>query len=549
VAKNFLAKVFNALKSEEAQKVSDDSQGVSESQSSAFNGIQSQIHKPSGSKKQLIDEYREMSHFPEIADAIDEIVTEAIVADEDNQYMSLNILDQEISDNDNKVKNLTKEFNHIVNTVLDFNNTAEDLFRKFYIEGELFGEKVIDRDKIKEGIQAIKLLPASTMKVKYDDNSNPEIFIQDLEGTNIQLKHKDRNITDNSIEFDTNQIAYVNSGIINIDAGLTYSYLERAKIPYRQLKWMEDSVLIYRITRAPERRVFYIDVGKLPKTKADAHIKNLIKKYKNRRVYNPTTGEVDVGKDFLHMTEDFYFPVRPDGPGSRVETLPGAANLNEILDLLYFLKKLYKALKVPLSRATGATASLSNIGEEGGGGTTGTLGEITNDEIKFAKYVTSIRKRFGDFIFQIFETHLKLKGIWDQYDLDKEKISIIFNENNEWKELRHLDIIRARTEIFNELSDGYEKTEIFSLNWLYKNIMQFNDTEIADMKEQIKQQKIEGVGEEEEDEFGGEVPTGGEGGEGGEAEEEAVGDVETINTPGVISPTHRGVLVDGHKKK
>ena len=378
---NFLSKIFAAIKPEYLKTPEGDPQGIGEAQVQGWDFLNNNVYNTILAKEPMIKEYRQMSLYPEIADAIDEITNEAIIPDKNNQIISMKVLDAELGKNENVLKNLQKEFDYIKNNILEFDTTGEDLFRKFYVEGELYGELIVDKDNPKKGLSGIQILPSMSMVIKYDERQNPENFTQKLK--NVRIKdNKSINSMKDEIEFSPSQIAYVNSGLVNYGKNVVFSYLERAKVAYRQLKWMENSLLIYRITRAPERLVFKIDVGKLPKNKAEEYLKKVINNYRNKKVYNPSTGEVDVGKDLLAMNENFYFPTRGDGIGSTVEQLPGAQNLDQIVDVSYFLKKLYKSLKIPASRldipATGTTPE------------TGT--EISRDEVKFSKYVGSIRK-------------------------------------------------------------------------------------------------------------------------------------------------------------
>lgn len=483
-----LKKVFDSLRP--YKKNTGDSIGISEAETMGYEYLTSAIYAITTQKKQLFNEYKDMAIFPEIADAIDEVIFDALSPDRDGNIISLKILDQNILENENITKNLLKEFNHVLHRVLDFNTNGDDLFRKFYVEGELFGEMRIDSKKPELGVLGLQYLPTYSIKVDYDDKQNPIKFTQDLSVLSLAFvdpsqQGKILNTTGgkNEIELLPSQVAYVNSGLIDYNKNLVYSYLERAKTVYRQLKWMENSLVIYRITRAPERRVFNIDVGKLPKNKADEYVKQVITRYKNRKIYNPSTGEIDVGKEVMAMTEDFYFPQSSDGRGSSVTTLPGGSNLSEISDIEYFLRKLYKGLKIPVSRMDATTTY-----------NPGRSGEITRDEIKFAKYVNKIRIRFIDFIFQIYFTHLQLKGLWKEYKLAKHMFSLTFSENNSWKELKDLEMVKARLDIVKDLTDP---TTILPRSYLYKTILNLGDEDIRQIKKDLKN---EAIGKEEEKE-------------------------------------------------
>lgn len=455
-----------------------EAQGVSEIQALGYDYINASIYSMASEKRQLLSEYKEMSMFPEVSEGIDEIIFEAINPDKNGKIISLNISDPDLLENENIVANLQKEFDYVLNNVLDFNTNADDLFRKFFIEGELYGEYMIDPKKKERGITGIQILPSYSMSIIYDEKQNPTKFKQDLSYVNIiSPEHRNRIHTTagNEIYLEPIQVAYVNSGIIDYNRNLVYSYLERSKIAFRQLKWMESSLLIYRVTRAPERRVWSIDVGKLPKNKADEYIKSMITRYKNKKIYNPATGEVDVGKEVQSMQEDIYLPKRSDGSGSTVETLPGGANLGELSDVNYFLQKLYKSLKIPLLRMQADSIYSS-----------GRSSEITREELKFSKYINRIRSRFLDFVTQTYLTHLQLKGLYSQYKLNKTKINLKFNEANEWKELKDLEMKRARIDIFKDMIEY--KDEIFPVKYLYKSVMNLNDQEILEIETLLKEQ-------------------------------------------------------------
>ena len=436
------------------------------------------IYATTSSKKKLLCEYREMAMYPEVAEALDEICDEAIVPDDQDEVIKLQIDNEKIAKNKNKSANLQKEFDFVMNDILNVNDNAFTLFRKFYTEGELYGELVIDDAKPKVGVQKISYLPAESMTMEYDTFGNVKTYSQLVEKKNTR--------TDIKVTFKPSQIAYVNSGIFSTDKTMPLSYLERAKISYRQLKWMEDALIIYRIVRAPERRVFTVDVGNMQKGKAEKYMNDIVTRYRQKKIYNPATGKIDVGKQVLSMVEDIWLPKRSDGAGPSVESLPGGESLGEITDVLYFVKKLYKALKVPTLR----------LEEEGGGGSympRGQENDITRDEIKFSKYVVRVRNRFSKFFMQVFITHLKLKGLWNQYQLTTADLKLIFNQENEWRETKKLNALRERLELFSQMKE-YEN-EVYSLDWMKKNILKMSDEEI---KENEK-----GFVKEEGDEEGG----------------------------------------------
>lgn len=436
------------------------------------------IYASTSNKKKLLKEYREMAMYPEVSEALDEICDEAISPDDQDNIIKLQIDNEKVAKNQNKTKNLQKEFDYIMDDVLKVNDNMFTLFKKFYTEGELFGELVINENSPKAGVQKIAYLPADNMEVKYDKFGNVESYYQLVEKTGSN--------TDTKVLFKKSQIAYVNSGVFSNNKTMPLSYLERAKISYRQLKWMEDSLIIYRIVRAPERRVFTIDVGNLPKGKAEEYMNSIVKRYQQKKIYNPATGNIDVGKQVLSMIEDFWLPKRSDGSGPSVETLPGGESLGEITDVLYFVKKLYKALKVPTRRLEDDGNQFMPRGQEN---------DITRDEIKFSKYVVRVRSRFSKFLLQIFITHLKLKGLWQQYQLTVNDITLLFNQENEWRETRKLTSLRERLELFGQMKE-YEN-EVYSLDWLQRNILKMSDEEIKENQKGFAKEEEPEEGDEE----------------------------------------------------
>lgn len=497
-----IVKTFDNTKDRQEEKEEKDLEkmGISEyemflSQEYYYNNV----YGTTSNKTKLVKEYREMAMFPEVADAIDEICDEAIAPDEKGEILALQFDDETLAKNKNKIKNLQKEFDYVIGNLLEFNDNGFNLFRKFYVEGELYGEMVINPKSPKQGIKKMVFLPPETITPDYDEYNNITGFIQKTEGTKQQTR-------DSLVKFSSEQVAYVNSGIYSCDKRIPLSFIERAKVAYRQLKWMEDALIIYRIVRAPERRVFTIDVGNLPKKKAEEYMNNIIRRYKQKKIYNPATGEIDAGKQVLAMIEDFWLPQRADGSGPKVDTLQGGENLGEINDVVYFVKKLYKALKIPTKR----------MDEESQGGTyqpNGKAGEIDRDEIKFSKYVVRVRSRFIKFLMQVFTTHLKLKGLWKQYKLEEDMFSFIFNEENEWRETKKLENFRERLDIFREAKEHTVSSEapVFGLEWLMKEVLKMSDEEIEENRNLIKKEAKEAE-ERGDEESGDEEDAGGFGG-------------------------------------
>ena len=527
-----IVKSFDQTKDKQEEKEENDIEKMGATEFEMFDSMEyyhANIYGTTSDKVRLAKEYREMAMFPEVADALDEICDEAIVPDDEGEILSLRFDDEALLKNKNKTKNLQKEFDFVVNKLLKFNDDGFNLFRKFYVEGELYGEMVINPKSPKQGIKKIVFLPPETITPMYDEYNNIEGFIQKVENSN-------KRGTDSMVKFSSEQIAYVNSGIFSCDKRVPLSFIERAKVAYRQLKWMEDALIIYRIVRAPERRVFTVDVGNLPKKKAEEYMNNIIKRYKQKKIYNPQTGEIDVGKQVLSMIEDFWLPKRADGSGPSVDTLEGGQNLGEIDDVIYFVKKLYKALKIPTKR----------MDEESSGGIyqpNGKGGEIDRDEIKFAKYVVRVRQRFMKFLTQIFVKHLQLNGLWKQYKLDEDMFSFIFNEENEWRETKKLENFRERLDIFREAKEHSSDPEkaIYAIEYLQKEILKMSDEDIAENKKLIEKDRKEK--EETQEKWGSDEETDdGDGGKPPAKEPEAEPEKEPEKKPDEEEPEESTVL-------
>jgi len=500
-----LKKTFDktAEKEEEIESV-----GFSNFETFSINSYYTSIYQIAADKRKLINDYRAMAMFPEVADALDKICDEAIVVDDNNEVLSLQINDEKLSKNQNVIKNLQKEFEYIIDKVLDFNTNGFTYFRKFYIEAELFAEMVINPKKPKDGIKKINVLPPETMITEQDKFGENTKFVQKIipdSSTHQNYLSVIRNSSqEEEIEFSSEQIAYVNSGLFCSERNVYLSYLERAKIAYRQLKWLEDALIVHRLVRAPEKLAFNIDVGNLPKNKAEVFLNEIIQKYKQKKVYNPSTGEVDVGRNVISMIENFYFPKRADGSGTTVDTIGGTSNFaDSIDDIMLFVKKLYKALKVPTKR----------LDEDSGNEyyPRGAEGTVNREEIEFSKYVQRVRVRFSDFVYQVFVKHLELIGLWKQYKLTKDQIVIQFNVENEWRESKKLANFRERLELFAEALQytpgEEEQKKVYSLEYLQKTILRMSDDEIQEMKKQMEKEtkELEPI---EEPEDGGETGDG-----------------------------------------
>ena len=426
----------------------------------------------------LIMKYRDISAQPECDAAIEDIVNETIVGDHDSAPVDIRLDALDVSD---QIKESIKnEFDQILK-MINFNQYAHDIFRKWYIDGRLPYHVIIDEGSPSKGIKELRYIdPAKLRKVKeIEEKEDPKT------GAKIITKQEEYFIfQDNKLEkhnqgvkIHPDAIIYCTSG--QLDPGRTriLSYLHKAIKPVNQLRMMEDSLVIYRISRAPERRIFYSDVGNLPKGKAEEYLKNIMNQYRNKLVYDASTGEIKDDKKHMSMLEDFFLPRREGGRGTEISTLPGGENLGSIEDIIYFQKKLYKALNVPLNRL-----------EQEAQFTLGRSTEISRDEVKFKKFIDRLRKRFSDLFMQALRTQLLLKKIITKQDWEawKEEIAFDFIEDNYFSELKESEMIRERFEMLASLDEYVGK--YVSNEWIRKQILRQSDDDIAEIDKQIEKE-------------------------------------------------------------
>lgn len=429
---------------------------------------------------ELITRYREMVMYPEAEYAVDDIVNEAIVTSVGQGPVDI-VLDHLKQSSSIKTK-IQNEFYEIL-TLLDFGNQCYDTFRRWYVDGRLYYHIIIDVDNPKKGIQELRYIdPRKIRKVKHikkvgaksgDGQSVPvtttgaEYFIYNERGL-------DQKGGGNGIKIAKDSICYTHCGLLDARKSMIISHLHKAIKPYNQLKMLEDAVVIYRISRAPERRIFYVDVGNLPKIKAEQYLRDIMVKFKNRLVYNAGTGEISDEREHRTMLEDYWLPRREGGRGTEISTLPGGQNLGEIEDVQYFRKKLYKAMNVPASRL-----------EQESGFNVGRSAEITRDEVKFGKFVTRLRSRFGQLFLNLLETQLRLKGVLTAEDWEEFKPNIFFDwqKDTHFIELQETEILRSRVELLRDMEEF--KGEYFSKEWLRKNILRQSDEDIDMIDKQI----------------------------------------------------------------
>ena len=438
---------------------------------------------------ELITRYREMVMNPECDSAVDDIVNETICGNFDDVPVELELSNLKVSD---KIKKLMREEFDEVLRLLDFENRSYEIFRRWYVDGRLFYHKVIDPKKPKEGLLELRYIdPRKIRKVTEYENKRPE----QLRGVdlNTQLTQKSaeyflynpkglKNSTNQGMKITTDSITYCHSGIQDLNKNMTLSHLHKAIKAVNQLRMIEDSLVIYRLSRAPERRIFYIDVGNLPKNKAEQYLREVMGRYRNKLVYDANTGEIKDDKKFMSMLEDFWLPRREGGRGTEITTLPGGQNLGELEDVKYFQKKLYKSLNVPNSRLE--TETTFNIGR---------AAEITRDEVKFQKFVARLRKRFSELFTDLLKTQLILKGILTLEDWEsmKEHVQFDYIADNYFTELKEIEI---RNERMNEVAnmDPYVG-KYFSADYIRRQVLKHTDVEIKEIDKQIKQEIADGI--------------------------------------------------------
>ena len=428
-------------------------------------------------EEELIRRYREIAIYPEVDTAIDDIVNEAIVADERDQAVSLSLDNLNLSQ---KIKTkIRDEFDEILK-LLQFEEKGHDIFKRWYIDGRVYYHKVIDPEKPRLGLTELRYIdPRKIRKVreikKQRSNKNG---VEMTQAVNEWYVYNEKGMTtpnsNMGIKITTDAISYCTSGVIDQNKNVVLSYLHKAIKPVNQLRMIEDAVVIYRIVRAPERRIFYIDVGNLPKVKAEQYLKDVMNRYRNKLVYDASTGEMRDDRKHMSMLEDFWLPRREGGRGTEITTLPGGQNLGEIQDVQYFQKRVYKALHVPISRM-----------EQDNGFNLGRSAEITRDEVKFTKFVQRLRKRFTGLFHDLLKTQLVLKQIIsiDDWDKLKQHIQYDFLQDGHFAELKNSEMLRERINLANELTPYVGK--YFSVEYLRKNVLRQSDEEIAEIDSQI----------------------------------------------------------------
>jgi len=451
----------------------------------------------------LIRRYRDIAQQPECDSAIEDIVNEAIVSDERDQSVSLSLDKLELSANiKSKIRD---EFNEVLR-LLDFNSKGHDIFRRWYVDGRLYYHKIIDNKSPRKGLQEIRYIdPRKIKKVReqrkeVDKKTGLEIVRKVDDFYLYNDKGIDQNTgTSTGVKISPDAITYCPSGLVDMHKGTVLSHLNKAIKPVNQLRMIEDALVIYRISRAPERRIFYIDVGNLPKIKAEAYLKDVMNRYRNKLVYDARTGEIRDDRNHMSMLEDFWLPRREGGRGTEITTLPGGSNLGEIDDITYFQKKLYRSLNVPVSRLAEET-----------GFSIGRSDNITRDELKFTKFVQRLRKKFSVLFADILKTQLVLKGVIavEEWDTIKEHIQFDYLQDGHFTELKNAEILRERLDMLGQI-ESYVGT-YFSKEYVKKNILRMSDEDIQEIEDQIKDEEGGEMGATDDGMFAQNDPTKGD---------------------------------------
>ncbi len=424
----------------------------------------------------LIRRYREVAQYSDCDMAIEDIINEAIVTDEHKASVSINLDDLQVSETIKK--KIREEFKNILR-VLKFEDRAHDTFRSWYIDGRLYYHVMIDENNLKQGIVELRYIdPRKIRRIKNVIKEKTPQGVEVIKKIEEYYLYNDKGITESTtqgIKLSLDSVVYVPSGYMDANTGMMMSYLHKAIKPVNQLKMIEDSLVIYRISRAPERRIFYIDVGNLPKVKAEQYVQDIMNKFRNKIVYDATTGEVRDDRRHLSMMEDFWMPRREGGKGTEITTLPGGQNLGDIEDIQYFQNKLYHALNVPVGRL-----------QEQQGFSIGRSVEISRDEIKFHKFVGRLRKKFANLFTDALFIQLVAKNIIrpDEWEDLKQDIKYDFIEDNHYSELKDNEILNTRLATLQLVEPYIGK--FYSMDWIRKNILQMNEQEIEEMNKQME---------------------------------------------------------------
>ena len=468
-----------------------DEDGVSTISVGGYYGHYLDIEGAAKNEFDLVKKYREISLHPEVDSAIDEIVNEVIASDLDYSPVDIELSNLQVSD---KIKkSIRDEFKYILR-LLNFDKNCHTIFRRWYVDGKIFYHKIIDFDNPKEGIKELRFIdPLKIKKVREKLKKQEDLAVFDNKDINrfnygdfveyfIYSNQGYQGFSGQGIKIAADAITFVPSGLMDYNRNLVLSYLHKAIKSINQLRMIEDSLVIYRLSRAPERRIFYIDVGNLPKIKAEQYLRDVMSRYRNKLVYDSATGEIRDDRKHMSMLEDFWLPRREGGRGTEITTLPGGQNLGELADVQYFKEKLYASLNLPISRL-----------ESGNSFSLGRSSEITRDELKFTKFIGRLRKRFSEVFHDILKTQLILKGVITSEDWEemKEDIQYDYIFDNHFSELKESELLTERMNLVNMVEPYIGK--YFSIEYIRRQILKQTDQEMEEIDLQIESEKELGL--------------------------------------------------------
>ena len=474
--------------------------GVDNFIASGFYGSYVDIEGAYRNEHELIKRYREMAIHPEVDNAVEDVVNEAIVSDLYDSPVEIELSNINASD---KLKDIIRKEFRYIKELLDFDKKSHEIFRNWYVDGRLYYHKVIDIKKPQEGIKELRYIDPLKMKFIRQEKKvgkgngidlsrtteTSKVLYPEIEEyfvyspkPNFPLGMVSGASGQKGIKMAKDTVTYVTSGLVDRNKGSVLSYLHKSIKALNQLRMIEDSLVIYRLSRAPERRIFYIDVGNLPKVKAEQYLRDVMNRYRNKQVYNAQTGEIRDDRKFMSMMEDFWLPRREGGRGTEITTLPGGQNLGELSDIEYFQKKLYRALGVPESRIA-----------NDGGFNLGRSSEILRDELKFTKFVGRLRKRFANIFSDMLKTQLILKNIITPEDWEKisDHIQYDFLYDNQFAELKESELMNDRLGTLATIEPYIGK--YYSVDYVRRKILRQTDAEIKEIDEQIEKEIADGI--------------------------------------------------------
>jgi hypothetical protein len=457
--------------------------GATAVNAAGFFGTYYDIDASAKSEVDLINRYRDIALYPDCDSAIEDIVNDAVASEDNEAVVKIDLDKVELSANIKK--SVEEEFNNVLK-LLDFNSKSHDIFKRWYVDGRCVYHKIVDTNKPKQGILELRYIDSRKIKKvrKLDRKKDPNTGVEIITNMEEFFIYNEKGLVAvgptapnamQGIKIATDAIAYCTSGLIDQDKNIVMGHLHKAIKVVNQLRMVEDSLVIYRMTRAPERRIFYIDVGNLPKAKAEQYVKGIMNQYRNKVTYDATTGEIRDEKKTMSMLEDFWMPRREGGKGTEITTLDGGANLGEINDINYFQNKLYQSLNVPVSRMRSDNGM--NFGRQA---------EITRDELKFSKFVSRLRKKFGELFDDLLKTQLILKGIMREEDWDKIKEDIYYDytQDTYMAEAKQAEIQRNRIDLLNAINP-YVGT-YFSREFVYTDILHLTEEDREKMQKEIE---------------------------------------------------------------